>query len=142
VSRKFKIRWIVNAVQLGKRGNRSINLGFCEKTKKVAFASMLGIKGNIDGFKPFVMGDIYVDEECEDGRHCWSLECPYNRATAETLKKYVGKKCDSRTFKEISDRLQEFGEHFISTIDWNENGPKIFVKSPLIFYFKKRDKTK
>jgi len=141
-ARKYKIRWIVNAVQLGKTGKRSINLGFCEKDKKVAFISILGVENVHEFAKPFVVGDVYVNKECEDGKYCWNLECPHNRATPETLRKYVGTKCDSKTFKTISDRLQEFGEHFISNIDWDEEGPIVYDKAPVILSLKKRGKTK
>jgi len=141
-ARKYKIRWIVNAVRLGKRGKRSINLGFCEKDKKVAFASLLGVANVYEFAKPFVVGDVYVNKECEDGKYCWNLECPHNRATPETLKKYVGKKCDPETFKIIADRLQEFGEQLIYKIDWNEEGQIICTEPPLIFSPKRKSATK
>jgi len=141
-AKKYKIRWVVNAVRVGKRGKRSISLGFCEKNKKVAFASLLGNNDDYETLKPFVIGDVCTNKECEDGQYCWNLTCPHNRATAETLKKYVGKKCDSKTFNKISDRLQEFGEHFISNIDWNEEGQIIYDKTPLIFSLKKKGETK
>jgi len=141
-ARKYKIRWIVNAVRLGKRGKRSINLGFCEKKKKVAFASILGISDTYEAIKPFIVGDVYVNKECEDGQHCWNLECPHNRATPETLKKYVGKKCRSETFKIISDKLQEFGKHFVSKIDWNEGGIIIYNEAPIIVSKRRERKTK
>lgn len=137
---RYKVRWIVNAVRLGKRGKRSINLGFCEKDKKVAFISILGVENVHEFVKPFIVVDVYVNKECEDGRYCWNLECPYNRATLGTLKKYIGKKCDSKTFNTISDRLQEFGQYFISKIDWNEEGQIIYDKAPLVLSFKRRQK--
>ena len=140
--RKYKVRWIVNAVRLRKRGKRSINLGFCEKNKRVAFASMLGIRDDYEAIKPFIVGDVYANKECEDGQYCWDLACPYNRATPETLKKYVGKNCDSETFKVISDKLQEFGRHLISKIDWGEGGAIICVEAPIIVSQKRKCETR
>lgn len=137
---RHKIRWIINAVRVGKRGKRSFNLGFCEKTKKVAFVSILGINDDVEALKPFVIGDVYVDRECEDGQYCWNLTCPHNRATPKTLKKYLGKNCDSQTFKKVADRLQEIGEHLLPKIDWNKDGQIIFDKAPVIFYLKKDGK--
>jgi len=130
---KCKIIWIVNAIRLGKRGKRSINLGFCEKNRKVAFASLLGVNDIHEFTRPFIVGDVHVNKECEDGDLCWNLKCPHNRATPKTLKRYVGKKCDSETFNKISDRLQEFGEHLLSDIDWSKEGQIIYCKAPLIF---------
>ena len=139
-AKKYKIKWVINAVRLGKRGKRSISLGFCEKTKKVAFASVLGSDA-LEGAKPFIVHDVYVDDECEDGQLCWNLQCPYNKATRQTLKKYLGKKCSSEEFKTVSVKLQEFGKHFISDIDWNEEG-QIVYKKPAMFVSSKREKTK
>lgn len=139
-AKKYKIRWVVNAVRVGKRGKRSISLGFCEKNKKVAFASLLGNNDDYEALKPFVIGDVYTNKECEDGQYCWNVTCPHNRATPKTLEKYLGKNCNSQTFKRVADRLQEIGEHLLSIIDWNKEGQIIFEKAPVIFYFKKDGK--
>ena len=141
-AKKYRIRWVINAVRRGKRGKRSISLGFCEKDKKIAFISILGVENVYEFTKPFLVCDVYVNEECEDGRFCWNLGCPHNRATPETLKKYVGRKCNFTEFKKISEKLQVIGEHFISTIDWSKEVQIVFDKPPLILSYKKREKTK
>ena len=140
--KQYKIRWIVNAVQIGKRGKRSISLGFCEKQKKVGFISILGVENAAEFAKPFVIRDVYVNKECEDAGYCWNLECPHNRATPESLKKYLGKNCDSQTFKLASDRLQETSKHLISKIDWSSDGAIAYSKAPLILCFKRKRATK
>lgn len=142
MSNEFKIRWIVNAVRLVKRGKRRLNLGFCEKNSRVAFVAILGINNFVEDLKSFVIHEVYVDMECEDGEYCWNLKCPHNRATPEKLKKHVGKKCDSATLRKISEELQEIGEHFVSTIDWSKDVQIFFDKPPLILSYKKREKTK
>jgi hypothetical protein len=141
-ARKYKIRWILNAVRLGKRGKRSINLGFCEKTKKVAFISILGIKNTREFVKPLIVKDVYAKRECEDGEYCWNLECPHNRTTPETLKRYLGEKCDFRAFKLVSDRLQEIGQHLVSEIDWGSDGAIAYTEAPLILSLKRKRATK
>lgn len=136
---RYRIRWIVNAVRLGKRGKRSINLGFCKKDKKVAFISILGVENVYEFAKPFVVGDVYVNQECEDGKYCWNVECPHNRATPKTLKKYLRK---NETLESVAKKLQELGEHFINKIDWNEEGALVYNKAPIILSFKRKDETK
>lgn len=137
-ARKYKIRWVVNAIRLGKRGKRSINLGFCEKDKKVAFISILGVENIYEFAKPFVVGDVYVNKECEDGKYCWNLECPYNRATRETLKKYLRK---NETLESVARKLQEIGEHFLNEVDWNKESVLVYDEAPM-FLSKGKRKTK
>lgn len=140
--KEYKIRWIVNIVQIGERGKRSISLGFCEKQKKVAFISILGVENAAEFVKPFIIRDVYVNDQCEDARYCWNLECLHNRATPKTLQKYLGKNCDSQTFKLVSDRLQGIGKRFISKINWGSDGALAYSEPPLILCLKRKRATK
>ena len=138
--KKYKVLWIINAIRIGKRGKRTVSLGFCEKTKQVAFISVgdLNKPATMETLKPFIINDVCTDESgCDDAKWCWNLECPFNKSTPETLRRYVGKKCDDKTFKLASDRLQEWGSHFIKEIDWNETSHTVFKKPPLVISQKK-----
>lgn len=132
-TKKFKVQWIINAVRLGKTSKRTLSLGFCAKTKKLAYVSIIDSKRmTIEGLKPLIVRDVYVSEtECEDAKFCWNLECPLNNATPQTLKKYLGK-CTQKEFEHVSKKLQEFAEHFVKDINWNEDQQIFFEKPPLV----------
>ena len=71
-----------------------MSLGYCGKTKKVAFIMIQDPNAPItmEGTKILVVRDIYVNEDCGDAEWCWNSECSLNKASLKALGKYVGKK--------------------------------------------------
>jgi len=133
----------MNVIRLGKRGKQSVSLGFCEKTKKVAFIAIGDLK------KPMTMETMKIlmvqnvsttNSRCEDGEYCWNLECPLNHTKPEAMTRYLGKKYVSEeNLKEMSASIQKYGENLVSEIkDWDTPSIIRFKKAPIIVWEKKK----
>ena len=137
--KKYRIHWFINAVQFGKRGKYCLNLGFCEKTGNIAFISICGTNNAIEFAKPFVIRDVYVNDECEDGERCWDLNCPHNRAKRKNFEKYLLK---NAKLEDVARRIQKWGELIKKNyeIDWDEQGVVVFNDAPIIVSLPKHRK--
>ncbi len=142
---RYAIRWFLNVVRLGKRGKRSVCLGFCGKTKKVAFIAVVNPnRFTMEAAKPIIVRDLYATDVCEDEKWCWNLKCSLNRATPETLRKYLGKKGSQQDMKKLSAKLQEIGQHLLSVheIDWTKELTTTFEKPPYTIFSERSERRK
>lgn len=70
---KYIINWITNGVSLKAKG--PINVGICERTKRIATISEHFIK-------PLIVRDTFVlDAQCEEGTRCLDRSCVFNKTT-------------------------------------------------------------
>jgi len=129
----YKITWLSNAFKSSKY-RRSIALGVCEYSRKIAFAV-----ASDDVLTQLVVHDLYiVNGECEEGRHCLCKSCPYNKTTTSSLgasaERWRGIK--ESELENIHRRLAEIEEILIdeiNSIDWQEKQIILqFEKTPIV----------
>lgn len=140
---RFPVIWLTHVLRLTKYSKYTISLGYCAKTKKVAFISLHHpTKSNwTETIKPILVQDLFINKKCEDARHCWNLQCPYNETGTKAFKKYLGKKATYKDMKKMSQTLQEAGEKLSTEIkDWTKAGTYVYKKP--IMYFGKDPKPK
>jgi hypothetical protein len=137
---KYNIFWLVNAVRLGKHGKRYISLGYCGKTRKVAFISTLheGKPVTLESVKHFIIRDVYVNDECEDAKHCWNLTCPLNKLDPKQMRKYGVKTKEDA--EKMAQRIQEIGDKLTNEVKWNKPNATVIFKEPAFTITQKRNK--
>jgi hypothetical protein len=135
---QYSVNWLINVVRLGKTGKRSISLGFCEKTKRVAFITVHRGEDKpitLETLKPLLIHDVYANNTCDDAQWCWDLQCSLNKADPKKLRKYGMR--TKQDIEKMTKRLQEIGSQLVSDINWTKKGTRtIYEKAPFIITLK------
>jgi hypothetical protein len=128
----YKITWLSNAV-MAEGYKRSIALGICEYSKKIAFAAL-----SDDILTLMGVHDLYIENGvCEEGRRCLCNSCPYNRTTATSLgtssKQWSGIRSNQlKRIRQRSVKIEELLKKRIDSINWHEKQIIIhFEKVPI-----------
>ena len=134
-----RMDWYVGALRLLPPSKITMNIGICGKQKTIC-------KLSSDYLSPLFIHDIIISkDDCEEGRRCYSFDCPLNKTTEADVLKLFGQKKSKSNFKRIPklkklvNNLNKSLPNLMSRYPFTEESSGIYFEEP-VFVMKPRKK--
>lgn len=126
----YPITWHINVVRFGRRGKAHMSMGICGYSNSVYGVTLTGSKhsSGLDILRPLIGRDVYVTEMgCENAKTCLNVDCKWNRATRNFLKK-----CGCKTVEELRDWHKQLDALMkLFDLKCNAEGASVIYNEPL-----------